>query len=173
MTLVICDASILILLAKIEILDVLIEVFNQIVIPPAVHNEAVIHGKKIKKLDAYYIEEKIKEKLIKVESITEIEEKERFINDFNIHDGEAEAIVLYLEKSADLLGSDDFKTIKLCKILKISYFTSLTFLYRCFVMKKLNKKTALVKIEKLHRFGWYKEELINHFQELIKGDNDD
>ena len=51
MTIVICDSSLLILVSKLEIIDLLVEVFGQVIIPPFVYLESVEHGKKLKKMD--------------------------------------------------------------------------------------------------------------------------
>ena len=44
MPLIICDASLLILITKLEMLDLLIEVFKTILIPQEVYREAVEKG---------------------------------------------------------------------------------------------------------------------------------
>ena len=164
MVIIICDSSILILLSKLEMLDILIESFESIVISRAVYVESVEQGKKLKKMDAFLIEKRIKDRKIVVENIKNLADKEKFIKDFNIHDGESETIILYLEKNADLLGTDDYKTLKICKILKIKYFTTPLFIIRCFLKKKLAKNVALLKFKKLLEFGWYKEENIIDFK---------
>lgn len=168
MVIVICDSSFLILISKLEMLDLLIEAFEKLVIPQAVYIEAVEQGKVFKKMDAFMIEERIKKKKIIINDIEDITEKERFIKDFGIHEGEAEAILLYLEKKAHLLGTDDYKTLKVCKILDIKYFTTPTFIIRNFLKKKLSKEIALLKIGQLLEFGWYKEEIIIDFKNKIE-----
>ena len=97
MTIVISDSSLLILTSKIEMLDLLIERFKEIVIPQAVYEESVVQGKKFKKLDAFLIEKRIKEGKIYLQKIKNTSEKIKIMQDFNLHDGEAEAIILYLE----------------------------------------------------------------------------
>ena len=136
MTIVICDSSLLILVSKLEIIDLLVEVFGQVIIPPFVYLESVEHGKKLKKMDAFLIEKRINEGKIVKEKIKDISEKSKFMNDFNLHEGESESIILYFEKKADLLGTDDYRTIKVCKILNINYFTTLSFIHYCFSQNK-------------------------------------
>jgi len=168
MTIVICDSSILILISKLEMLDLLIEAFGSVMIPQAVYFESVEQGKKFKKMDAFLIEKKINDGKIIVENIKNLTEKEKFIKDFNIHEGESEAIILYLERKAELLGTDDYKTLKVCKILDIKYFTTPLFIIRCFSKNKLSKNMSLLKFEKLQEFGWYKEDLILEFKNRIE-----
>lgn len=167
MAIVICDSSSLILISKLEILDLLIEVFKEILIPKAVHKESVEQGKKLKKLDAFLIERRINEGKIIVENVKNLAEKEKFMEDFNLHEGEAEALILYSEKNADLFVTDDYRTVKVCKVLDIKYFTTPLFIIRCFEMKKLSKDNAILKFGKLEEFGWYNEENMIEFKNQI------
>lgn len=168
MTIIICDSSLLILLSKLEMLDLLIEAFGDVIIPQAIYSESVTLGKILKKMDAFLIEKQVKDKKINLKQIKDIAEKENLIENFNIHDGEAEAIVLYIEEKADLLGTDDYKTLKVCKILEIKYFTTPMFIIRCFFNKKLSKDSTLLKFENLKEIGWYKENIIIDFMNKIE-----
>jgi len=167
MVIIICDSSILILISKLEMLDLLIDVFEEILIPKAVFIESVEQGKKLKKMDAFLIEKKINEGKIIIENIKNLTEKEKFMNDFNLHEGEAEALILYSERNAELFGTDDYRTLKVCKILDIKYFTTPLFIIRCYVIEKLSKKMAMLKFEKLEEFGWYNEENMIEFKNQI------
>ena len=167
-TLVIADSSNLILISKLELLDIFLEIYNEIIIPQAVYKESVEQGKEIKKIDAFFIEKRIREGKINVEKIKNIAGKNELIDNFNLHEGEAEAIILFFEKKADLLGTDDYRTIKTCKILKIRYYTTLSFIYLCFKDGKLSKEIVLLKLENLETIGWYKRNLILYFKEKIK-----
>ncbi len=168
MTIVICDSSILILISKLEMLDLLIEAFGSVMIPQAVYIESVEKGKKFKKMDAFLIDKKINDGKIIVENIKNLTEKEKLMKDFNIHEGESEAIILYLERKAELLGTDDYRTLKVCKILDIKYFTTPLFIIRSYSKKKLSKNISLLKFKKLQEFGWYKEEPILEFKNRIE-----
>ena len=168
MTIVICDSSLLILVSKLEIIDLLIEIFGRIIIPNSVYIESVELGKESKKMDAFLIEKRIEEGKVVKDNIKNISEKSKLIKDFNLHEGESEAIILYLEKSADLLGTDDYRTIKVCKILNIAYFTTLSFIHLCYKKSFLSKEKTLLKYDKLNVIGWYKEELISYFKNKIQ-----
>lgn len=167
MTIVICDSSFLILISKLEILDLLIKLFDNIIIPIAVFKETVEKGKDKKKMDAFLIEKYIKEEKINVKKIENISEKTKLMEDFNIHEGEAEAILLYLMEKANLLGTDDFQSIKVCKIFNIRYFSTLGFLQICYSRNILAKNSILLKYNKLNEIGWYNDELINYFKNKI------
>ncbi len=168
MTIIICDSSFLVLISKLELLDLLIELFENIIIPQSVFIEAVDQGKKLKKMDAFLIEKRVIDQKILVEEIKDLTEKANLIRNFNLHEGESEALILYLEKKAELLGTDDYKTLKVCKILSIRYFTTLLFILRCFSNNLLSKDRAILKYEKLQEFGWYKEDLIVEFKNRLE-----
>ena len=168
MTLLVCDSSFLILISKLEMLDLLVENFEHVMIPQAVYFESVEQGIKLRKMDAYLVEKRIKDGNINVENINDLQEKENLMKNFNMHEGESESLILYSEKKASLLGTDDYKTIKVCKILKIRYFTTLLFIFRCFSNNLLSKDQAVLKFEKLQEFGWYKEDLILEFKNRLK-----
>jgi len=168
MTIVICDSSSLILIAKIETLDLLIDLFEEILIPKAVFFETVTKGKEYQKMDAFLIEKRIEEGKIKVVDVENRGEMQKLMKNFNIHKGEAEAILIYLERRAELLGTDDNKTIKVCKILKIKYFTTLSFVYLLYSQNRLSKEKSLFKFNALKKIGWYKKEVIKYFEEKIE-----
>jgi len=171
MTLVICDSSFIIIISKLEILDLLIDTFDKIMMPKEVYVESVERGKKLKKIDAFLIEERVKDKKILVQNIKDVKEKNRLMHNFNLHEGEAGAIVLYFEKKGELFGTDDSRTIKTCKIFNIKYFTTPLFLGECYVNNLITQREFTLKLEKLKQFGWYKEEIISEFiNNIVKED---
>ena len=97
MTLVVCDSSFLILISKLEMIDLLVEAFENILIPQAVYIESVEQGRKLRKMDAFLIEKRIKDGKIIVEDNKDIKENKIIIKNFNMHEGESEALVLYSE----------------------------------------------------------------------------
>jgi predicted nucleic acid-binding protein len=168
MPFLVCDSSFLILVSKLEMINLLTQLFDKIEIPKAVFDEAVEVGKILKKIDAYRIEKFIKDKQIRVENIKNIEERNKIMGDFNIHEGEAEAIILYLEKNAHFLATDDYRALKTCKVLDIKYFTTLLFIHRCFLQNITTKNKTLRKLNNLQTLGWYKREDLEYFKNKIK-----
>lgn len=165
---IITDSSFLILISKLEMMDLMANLFNKIEIPQAVFNESVRAGKRFKKIDAVMIEQYIKKQKVKVEIIEDQRRAEKIMHDFNIHNGEAEAIILYQEKDADLLATDDYRALKTCKVLNIKYFTTPLFIQRCYLEKEISKNKALQKFNKLQKLGWYKERIIKYFKKEIE-----
>ena len=75
--------------------------------------------------------------------------------------------MLFSEISADLLGTDDMKTLKLCKMFKIPYFSIISFILSSISEKKITKSRALLKLEKLGKIGWYKTTFLEQIMEII------
>lgn len=168
MTIVITDATILILCAKIDLLDLVIKKFGKVIIPNEVYIEAVLNGKNRGKDDAYYIEQRIKNDHIEVMKIKSIQYRDELITQFRIHAGEAECITLFSEINAELLGTDDKKTINVCKILQISYFTVISFILLCIEERILAKSRAFLKLNKLQMIGWYKSSFLETIRSRIE-----
>ncbi len=105
---VISNSSPLIHLAKIGRLNLLSCFFDGVVIPEAVYRECVVEGED--KKDAKRI--KMAE-WISVEKIRNKELKKAFM--MILDEGEAETIVLALEKSADLLLLDEYEARKVAR----------------------------------------------------------
>lgn len=156
---VVSDASSLVLLQKIRLLEKLLKKF-EVIIPREVYKEAVTKGKNKKSSDAYLIEEKIKNKLIKVSSVKDSDKVNQVIKEFGLGEGEAEAIILFLEQKADILATDDHKAINVCKIYEIPFITALTFVINAFDNKLIGKEEAKRMIKELGSYGRYKYELV-------------
>ena len=156
---IISDASTLILLQKIALLDKLVKNF-EFIISPEIYGEAVVKGKKIKSEDSYSIESKINSGIIKVKKIKDGKRVNQIIDEFNLEKGETEAIVLFLQENADILAIDDHKAINVCKIYKIPFITALTFVITALDAKVIMKNEAKEMVRNLGIYGRYKDELI-------------
>ena len=162
---IVFDSSTLILLAKVELLDAFIDDYKKVVIIPQEANEECCSKKD--SFDALLIRKRIEEKKIKTARIHNIELCERFIKDFSIDRGEAEALVLFLEKKALLLAVDDKNAIKACKILKIPFVSALTILVRLVARGIIETDDARKKIDILAKYGRYKDTMIEEARERL------
>ena len=158
------DSSTLILLAKIELLN---EVSKEIeiVITSKVRTEAT---RKKTLFDAKLIENFIEQKIIKVENVKEKGSIEKLKRDFNLAEGEASSLILAKKKTL-ILATDDGPAIKAAKILGVDFTTAMDFLVRAHEKKILTKKIALVKLEKLEKYGRYSSRIIEDVSERLMG----
>jgi len=148
---VVSNSSPLIHLAKISHLDLLKYFFDEIIAPEAVYNECVIEGKD--KEDAKKIE---KTDWIKVVPIKDKNLKRALI--MILDEGEAEAIVLALEESADLILLDDYEAREVAR----NYGLNITGIVGILIRAKYKGKIASLKdtLEKLKETGfWLSEDL--------------
>lgn len=155
---IVSDASTLVLLQKVALLDKLIKNF-EFIIPQEVYKEAVIKGKNIKSKDSYLIEDKINKNTIKVKEVKDKKRISEIIKEFGLGEGETEAIVLFLQENADFLATDDHKAINVCKIYRIPFMTALTFVIKAFEIKIINKSETKDMVKNLSIYGRYKDEL--------------
>ena len=160
---IVFDSSTLILLAKAELLDAFIDDYKKVVIVPQEVNEECCSRKD--SFDALLIRKRIEEKKIKTAKIHNVELGKRFMKDFSIDRGEAEALVLFLEKKALLLAVDDKNAIKACKILKIPFASALTILVRLVARGIIESDDARKKIDIFAKYGRYKDTMIKEARE--------
>ncbi len=154
------DSSSLILLAKIGMLDKTIEsVTSKIVLTKKVEQEST----EKRSTDASFIEERIKQKKLLVQQIPK-HQSQSFVTEFNIGEGEAEAIALAFEENIPVI-TDDKKAIKVCKIFNIPFITTLSIITTLYHRKKIDKEIAQLAIEKLEVYGRYNKDMIKRAKE--------
>ena len=156
---IISDASTLVLLEKIDLLKTVIAK-DKIIIPQKVYEEAVTKGIEKKAADAYNIKEYAERKKIEVRAIKDKGRFEKLLREFNLGDGETEAVVLFIEHKADLLASDDHKAINLCKSLKIPFATAMAITLKYIKEKEIAYEDGKTMILGLGKYGRYSSELI-------------
>jgi predicted nucleic acid-binding protein len=154
---IVFDSSTLILLAKKELLDMFLDNFDGIVaIPKAVRGETCIK----ESFDALLIEKRVEEEKIKVYEVEKKELIKKLTEDFNLKDGEAEAIILCIERGSKILATDDKNAINACKVLRIGFTTAINILIRLYEKQLIEREKALMKLDNLRVVGRYKEEII-------------
>ncbi|MFH1587713.1 MAG: hypothetical protein ABIA76_00045 [Candidatus Diapherotrites archaeon] len=159
---------VLILLAKITVLEKASEQFKNIIIPEKVFEEVVIKGKEKKYEDSLIIEKIIKEGKIKVVKVKKKKLIER-INDFNVQGGEAEAIALYWETKAEFLLCDDNNVRKKEAILELNLLGTPSIILELYKKKKITKEKALNSIEQLKKDSWFNQSIIDYlYLEVLK-----
>jgi predicted nucleic acid-binding protein len=155
---IIFDASTLILMAKIELLNpFLAGVELQVAIPAEVERECC--GVK-KTLDALMIQKALEESRIQVVAVRNHKLIANLQADFSLGKGEAEALALALKEEAQLLGIDDKNGINASKLLGIPFTTAVGILVRSREKGLLDHSDALAKLTALAKYGRYKNSIV-------------
>jgi len=155
---IIFDSSTLILIAKIELLDLFLsEIGMEVAIPRAVEEECC-GGKKT--LDALMIQKKVDESRITVRSVKNRKLVLKLEADFSMGRGESEAIALALQEKARLLGIDDKRGINACKLTGVPFTTAIAILLRSREKGLVAKDDALARLASLARYGRYKGSIL-------------
>lgn len=163
---IVFDASTLILLAKIDLLDLFISDYGgQAFIPLKVKEEVLQKDS----FEAPQIAGLLNDGKIEALTVRDKGLSQKLMDDFNIDIGEAEAIALALHKKMAVVATDDRNAIRTCKFLKIDFVTAISILIRAVEKGLLNKKEAVLKLEKLESIGRYKKTIITDARRQIRG----
>ena len=160
------DASTLILLAKIEMLDIFVTDFEKKVAISDKVEEEVLEGSSP---DAPLIARLVEERGIDVLKAKDKKLVRKLMEDFNIDEGEAETLTLAIEKKASLVATDDKNAIRACKIMKLDFTTAIAILVRACERNLIQADEALAKLQKLQSFARYKKTIIETARNQIEG----
>jgi predicted nucleic acid-binding protein len=161
---IVFDASTLILLAKIDLLEIVTE-RSTLLITRTVKDEALAANS----TDATSIRYLIDRSRIRVLPILNREKFEKIVIDFKLHAGEAEALCLALELSAPM-AVDNGPAIKACKILGIPFVTAIHFVINGAQTGSVSREIALEKLKKLSYIGRYRLQIIQDAEKRIAGE---
>ena len=161
----ISDSSSLILLTKSNLIEYVLKTAI-IIIPPKVYEESVERSKETGYKDAYEIDGLVIKKKIKMGKINEKTAK-KFEYMFRLTGGEKDSLALAFELKLPML-CDDKKGRSAAKALNVKIVSAISLLETLYSKKKINKNTALKSLDKLQRYGWYKEDLIEHIRRKIE-----
>jgi predicted nucleic acid-binding protein len=163
---IVFDASTLILLAKIDMLDVFVSNFpGRVLIPEKVQSEACIKGRE----ETLIIKTLIGDGTIAVVKIKDRKQREKIMDDFSIDQGEADALLLALQEKAVFIATDDRNAIRACKALKIDFITAIAVLVRAFEKGLIEKDETLAKLTKLESIARYRSVIIEDARQRIEG----
>ena len=164
---IVFDSSTLILLAKKELLDLFLDDFEgSVSIPKAVQVENCVN----RRFDALLIEKRIEEKKITVYDAEEKKDQlKKLIDNFKLGLGEAEALLLCIDKGFEIVATDDKNAINACKVLRIKFTTAINILLRLYERELIERDKALMKLDNLRAVGRYKEEIIEDAKRRVEG----
>jgi len=164
---IVFDASTLILIAKIELLDAFLgSVRLSAVIPEEVARECCFAKKT---LDALMIQKALDELRMRVIVVRNKRLVAKLSADFSLGRGEAEAIALALKEKAQLLGIDDKNGINACKLVGVGFTTAVGILVRSHEKGLLDRNRALAKLATLADCGRYKDSIIKDARLRLEG----
>lgn len=163
---IVFDSSTIILLAKIDLLEMFISNFHsRVAIPEKVRLEVYKgEGEETPLIVKLIGDNKIK--VLKAKSSSQIK---KLMEDFNIGSGEAEVLALAIQERAGIIATDDKNAIRASKILKIDFTTAIAILIRAHEKSLIEKEEALIKLEKLRSIGRYSRAIIGNATRQIKG----
>lgn len=164
---IVFNASTLILLAKVELLDTFLGAADeQVVIPREVERECC-EAKRTP--DALVIQAAIQEKRIAIQPLQARRLYAKLLADFPLGKGEAEALALAVAGKSRLFATDDKKAIQAAKLLRIPFTTAVGILVRMAEKGVLAKREALLKLQALGKAGRYKTDIIEAAQSRLGG----
>lgn len=163
---IIFDASTLILLAKIEALELFLEHSSLgAAIPEEVERECRAIGRS---LDALMIQKAIEEAKIKVASVKNRKYAARLRADFSLGKGESEAICMALAEKASVVGIDDKNGINACKLLGLPFTTAIGIVIRLREKRLFTADAALAELAMLATFGRYKKSILDDARKKLE-----
>lgn len=151
---------VLIHLAKITLLQASCSYFKTVLIPPLVYEEAVVRGRKEGFPDAVLIEEMVEEGTIQVQEV----EKPALLtraHQFNIQEGEAEAVALYWQENADYLVTDDDNVREKEGVLGLQLLSTPSLLLHLYKEQKVAKAKFHRALDTLREIGWFSNAVLD------------
>ena len=163
---IVFDASTLILLAKINMLDLFFShVQDGACIPKKVRSEVTAEESE----ETPVIIRCIEDGKITVAKIKNATLAQKLSDDFNIDAGEAEALALAIETNASIVATDDRNAIRACKVLKLDFITAVAVLIRAVEKGLIEKEEGLARLHKLQSVGRYSKAIIENAEQQIQG----
>jgi len=153
------DASTLILIAKIDLLELFLGTLSmRTAIPVAVHRECC--GVK-KTFDSLMIQKAVDDSRIEVAVVKDRKAISRLREDFSLGAGESEVIAMALQSDARLVGIDDKNAINACRFLRLPFTTAVGILLVCRERNLVGMNEAVDKLDMLAKYGRYKNSIID------------
>ena len=163
---IIFDASTLILLARIGLLELFLSTFQErVAIPQKVKSEVCIKDREEKPL----VDSLIKQGKIEILTPKNPRQKRKLMEDFNIDEGEAEALLLAIQPWAETIATDDRNAIRAAKLLKIDFVTAIGFLIRAHEKQLVDRDEAQTKLQSLQVIGRYSNAILEDVKNRIEG----
>ena len=152
---VVSDSTPLIYLAKIGRLDVIKNVFGEILIPEAVFCEAVTQGKALNMSDASIIEMAVGVWIIKERIQPEVEAAYRFLDsNTRLGSGEKEALKLCKQRNAGYFVVDDKEARRVSRMLNVKPIGTCGIILQACRQGSITSGEALQMLDELVKAGF-------------------
>lgn len=159
---IIADATPLILLAKLTLLDVLCDRLKM-VIPMEVAKEAT-HRQDL--ADARYIQKLIDEKRIQIRRAN-ARQTSQIRRQWGLGKGEAEALTLALKEQAVIM-SDDFAAIRVGKAMHLKFTTTPLMIVELERQNLISRDMARAKLVELKKHAWVSSQVLARAKEILE-----
>ena len=161
---IISNSSPLILLARINKLGIIKEIYKKIYIPKAVYNEVIVRGKEEKYSDAFIIERAVDDFIFIKELKEENLRESKKLNDV-IGMGESEAITLAIQERAQLLLIDNLEPRKIAEVKNIKCRSTPGIILEALHREKITVEEYKNSIIKLAEYAWLSGDIVAYFLE--------
>mgnify|MGYP001570717943 CR=1 FL=1 len=160
------DSCSIILLSKATVLEAVCKEYD-LIMAKTVYEE-VLKGKDKKFMDALLTEKMVKEKKIIIKKVANARLVNKLIRDFNLGNGEAEALALAISGECECIITDNKQGRKSALIHGLKLIGSIDVISALCKLKLIDKSKAQNGLMKLKEFGWFQEYLIESAMEEIK-----
>lgn len=161
---IISNSSPLILLAKINRLELLKKICGNIAIPYGVYNEVVVRGKKENYSDAAVVDKQINEFIFVIDLKPKHKKDAEKLKEI-IGFGESEAIALCLQEKASLLLIDNLQPRKIAQVNKINCRSTPGVILEALKTDILTINEYEAAIKDLSRHAWLSGDIVAYFLE--------
>jgi len=162
---IIIDASSIILLAKASILETVTGI-DKVLISDGVYKE-VSRGKETGKPDSLLLERLLQEGKINLKTADK-SSVDSLKKSFGIFAGENETISIAQETGARFVLIDDRKGINVCKALNLPFMTAIDVNIDLYENKLITFQKALDSFEKIKKFGWIGQDILDSREKRLK-----
>lgn len=167
----ISNASPIIILTKIDLIEETLKFYGQIEISQHVYQEAILNGIKIRKQDAIILNALLKAGKIKIIELNKNNKKisEKIINNYSLDKGEAETIALAIQLNKKEVLMDEFIGRKITKLFNIKPKGTLRVLLELYNKNYIEEKKLKEKVEEIIGKQFRLDaEVMNKFWELFR-----
>ncbi|MBW1799545.1 MAG: hypothetical protein JRJ85_02335 [Deltaproteobacteria bacterium] len=152
---IVADSTALILLAKCSLLEIVCKLL-EVVVPLTVLEETASEDLSANYADAFIIRDLFSRGLFSLASPNPAELQ----MPFNLHRGEADALMLAKRSPGAVCATDDGKAIKAARFLKIPFIITPEIVVSLYKLEEIPFAKARQSIEKLGKIGRYSPEII-------------